>query len=154
MTITDDPGVNAVGRMHSRPRDTEKAAAYAAEPKSGTQRLAVLDAIVDAFPDGRSDSESEGVTGHPQTAVGARRNELMTGGWVRDSGKRRPTSRGGMGIVWEATPKALTRYGVPHVALVCRGCSDARAFPLDATFAGTPIAEWFEANGSLCKDCR
>lgn len=113
MTIDVDPGANAVGRMHADPRDTEKKAALDVAEISGRERRAVLDAIVAAYPDGLTDSESEVATGGCQTGVGARRNELMNAGWVEETEIRRPTSRGATGIVWRATPKALAFFGLP-----------------------------------------
>lgn len=99
------PNQNTEGRKHRRSTDTERAAALRVMPKTGTQRLTVLRAIA-AADDGLTDVEVADVTGLYHYSAAPRRNELLIGGWVMDSGRRRETGNGGEGIVWIATDKA------------------------------------------------
>ena len=96
-----DPAANLPGAHHGR--ETERAAAYEIVPKSGTQRLRVLAAIAIAEDLGRTDQELEELLDMPRPSPGNRRGELMAGGWVRDSGKRRPTRSGKDAVVWVLT---------------------------------------------------
>lgn len=93
------------GQSPTDARDTARAAAYDVFPRSGKQRYRVLKAIADS-DDGLTDAEVAehcGLMLHSETP---RRYELYWGGWVEDSGRRRPTGMGGEGIVWVPTEKA------------------------------------------------
>lgn len=81
--------------------DTQVAAARSAYGKSGTQRRAVYDAIEEA--EGLTDHEIADRLSIYLSSVNASRNSLVKDGFVQDSGARRPSGRGGMAIVWEAT---------------------------------------------------
>lgn len=100
------PDQNMVGQHHSKAQATERAAAWAVLPRSGTQRMTVLRAIVNS-DDGLTDSELEQTTGIYQYSAAPRRNELVNGGWVKDSGRTRETQRNADAAVWVATEKAL-----------------------------------------------
>jgi hypothetical protein len=97
-----DPGARTRGRTHRAGRDTERAAAELIEPKTGTQRAAVLAAIA-AAPDGLTDEQIADTTGLYLYSAAPRRTELVKGGWVHDSGERRTTSRGTPAVVWVLT---------------------------------------------------
>lgn len=79
--------------------DTSRAAAERVEPKVGTQRALVLQALRQAgFGDrkGWTDSELSRICSIPLNSVRPRRLELVEQGWVRDSGRVRDGS-----TVWE-----------------------------------------------------
>lgn len=103
-TIAQNPAIDAPGKFHKNAPDTERAAAFAVRPKTGTQRMKVLNAIIGS--DGLTDPEVAELTGLYLYSAAPRRNELALGGWVEDSGARRETDNGGLAIVWIATAKA------------------------------------------------
>lgn len=97
-----DPGRELVGRYHAAGGDTERAAAHAVAPRSGTQRANVLEALRAAGEHGATDYElwQTGIGVRPHVA-GTRREELISDGWpIVDSGERRPTDTGALAIVW------------------------------------------------------
>lgn len=93
------PGV----ALRSGAGDTERAAAEAVFPVSGTQRRSVLDAIAAAGDDGLCDHEVQERLGMNPSSVRPRRGELVDGGWVEDSGVRRPTPSGAEAVAWVLT---------------------------------------------------
>lgn len=102
-----DPSINAEGARHRNASDTERAAAWAVLPRSGSQRMKVLAAFAENWSTGLTDVEVASVTGMHFQSSQPRRHELMKGGWVVDSGERRPTGKGGTAIVWRLSDKAL-----------------------------------------------
>lgn len=82
-------------------RDTSRAAALSAAPRAGTKRALVLQAIVDMG--GLTDEEMQKIIPMSPNTQRPRRVELVTGGFIKDSGQRRKTSTGDMAIVWERT---------------------------------------------------
>lgn len=102
------PDRNRPGQYHAKASDTERNAAFAVMPRTGTQRIKVLRAIINS-PDGLTDAEVSDQTGIYLYSAAPRRNELLIGGWVRDSGHTRATGNGGDGIVWVATDKAIAQ---------------------------------------------
>lgn len=100
-----DPDRNAKGQHHRKPQDTERKAAYDVLPRSGTQRRLVLAAIAAAGADGLTDGEVADQTGLYLYSAAPRRYELMQGGWVMDTGKRRDSANGGTSIVWALTTR-------------------------------------------------
>jgi hypothetical protein len=106
--MLSDPDAVTVGAAHAPWRgapDTERIAAALITPRTGLARRRVLDAIADA-PAGLTDYELAHVTGLRLYTAAPRRNELVSGGWVEDSGDRRPTDSGTLAAVW-----ILTRRG-------------------------------------------
>ena len=104
-----DPAEDRV-QNPSSPTDTQKAAALTALPTSGSSRMAVLDVLAYAQPDA-TDEEIADVTLLSLNTVRPRRGELVTGGWVEDSGTRRDTSSGNPSTVWRLTAEARERLG-------------------------------------------
>lgn len=100
-----DPDENDV-QLRGGARPTEKAAASAVFPKTGTQRRAVLDLIAGVVPDGRTDQEIERELGIRPSSASTRRAELERGGWVKDGQTRRLTAAGNEAIVWMLTDEA------------------------------------------------
>jgi hypothetical protein len=93
-----DPGEPPPAQRHS---ETSLAAAAAIEPDAATLRGKCLDHLRHA-PDGATDEEQqEDLRMNPSTQR-PRRIELLKAGWIRDSGKRRPTRSGRQAVVWIA----------------------------------------------------
>lgn len=105
-----DPGVDAVGAYHAGAGLTERRAAYEMLPESGIIRRRVLDVIALAGEHGRTDQELEDELGLQRPTGGNRRGELMVGGWVRDSGLRRPTRSGKPAAVWVLTVEGRRKW--------------------------------------------
>lgn len=103
LAALSDPGVDGLGASHAGGSDTEKRAAWANYPASGSQRLRVLEEIAWAHDDGCTDYELEQTLDSKRPSPGNRRGELVVGGWVVDSGRRRPTDTGNEAIVWVLT---------------------------------------------------
>lgn len=93
----DEPGP---GKVRSNSPDTSRAARLAVAPRTGTQRERVLRYLL-ANP--ATDEAIETALGLSHTP---RRLELVEGGWVEDSGQRRPTTRKTNAVVWRATDRA------------------------------------------------
>lgn len=102
-----DPGAPTDPPSHGR--ETEDAARFALYPHTGTLRRRVLHAIARAGVDGITDQELETELGLERPTPGNRRNELVRGGWVRDSGDRRPTRAGNPAVVWVLTLEGARR---------------------------------------------
>ena len=81
---------------------TSIAAAEKAEPNAGTDAQRVLDYFRDgyAFSTGATDDEIEIALEMRHQTASARRRGLVLTGWLRDSGKKRPTRSDTMAIVW------------------------------------------------------
>lgn len=114
VNVLSDPAANTRGAMHANAQPTEREAALRVMPKTGTQRMAVLDAIATAGDYGLTDPEIAEATGFYLYSAAPRRNELLRGGWVEDSGIRRGTGRGGSAIAWRITERA-------QIALAAKG---------------------------------
>lgn len=102
----DTPGL--VGRSHP---DTSREASLAVMPRTGTQRMDVLEFIVAAGDEGAIDEEIRNGIGIRYSSGCARRKELELGGWICDSGRTRPTETGNDSIVWVLTSKAREELG-------------------------------------------
>jgi hypothetical protein len=102
----DRPGPAQRQRAAQR---TSAAAAAAVEPRTGTQRRAVLDAVGQVARDprlvGLTDVELGAATGLRPNSLRPRRKELIDGGWLEDSGRTR-THHGNEHIVWVLSDKA------------------------------------------------
>lgn len=80
--------------------DTSKQAALRIAPKTGTKRATVLAAITRSA-DGLTDEEMQQQIPMSANTQRPRRVELVEGGFIRDSGRRRKTSSDDLAIVWE-----------------------------------------------------
>lgn len=92
-----------IGRFHHDGHDTERAAAEAIAPVSGTQRERVLNAFRKAGRAGLTDFECHALARltYPHIA-GTRREELIAAGVpIVDSNERRQTPSGRLAIVWK-----------------------------------------------------
>ncbi len=94
-----DPDRNKTTTGATHP-ETSHDAADLAYPNSGTQRRKVLDYIESRGPGGATDETIRKALMIPFGSALARRNELVTDGWVTDSGRKMRTDAGGMAIVW------------------------------------------------------
>ena len=77
-------------------------------PRSGTQRLAVLDAIRSKGAGGMTDEELSTELQLGLNSVRARRVELRDGEWIKDSGRTRKTSTGNDAVVWVVAESQLS----------------------------------------------
>jgi hypothetical protein len=104
-----DPGADGAGKAREDGRATSKAAALAAEPRTGTNRRAVLEAVAAVARDvrtvGLTDVEIQRATGLNPNSARPRRVELVDGGWLADSGVTRE-HHGREHTVWVLTDKA------------------------------------------------
>jgi hypothetical protein len=82
---------------------TSRAAAEAIAPAAGTLRATVLAYLVRCEESGATDEEMQTAIGMAQNTQRPRRGELVRAGFVRDSGKTRPTRSGRNASVWIAT---------------------------------------------------
>jgi hypothetical protein len=104
--MPSDPREDRLGAFHGPAADapaTEREAAVAVFPRSGTSRWQVLLEIERAGDTGRSDYELACETGLRLYTAAPRRNELLNDGWIQDSGRRRPTDSGALAVVWILT---------------------------------------------------
>lgn len=103
--IAADPGVNAAA-IQADPRDTSEWAQWAVLPRTGSQRLAVLDFIIGRGEEGATHQEiRDGIVTDAggqlsYSSSTTRPQELEKGGWIMDSGMRRETRAGNPAIVW------------------------------------------------------
>lgn len=105
-----DPRENRLGKFHSPDHDapeTQREAAVAVFPRSGTQRWRVLQALAQAGSFGATDEEISEKLGMGLNTVRPRRLELHEMGYVIDSGRRRPTALNHLAAVWLITESAL-----------------------------------------------
>lgn len=86
-------------------QETSRLAALQVTPKTGTLRAAALRAVVAAAWRGLTDDELCASIGRSPNSVRPRRVELVEGGFIIDSGLRRPSNYGNASIVWIATNK-------------------------------------------------
>lgn len=96
------PSPSLIGTLTRRDApDTSRHAALRALPKSGTQRARVLN-LLRNVQDGLTDEQMQAALALSPNSQRPRRVELVAGGWVKDSGERRPTAMGCESIVWVA----------------------------------------------------
>lgn len=100
---------NTEGRSRRGSPETSRQAAKANAVRSGTQRAAVLEAIV-AHPG--TDDEVAQRTQLYRYSAAPRRNELAELGLVEDSGVRRRTGRGSDAVVWRSTARGRAAAAV------------------------------------------
>lgn len=95
-----DPDAPTPGLARNDHPDTAKLAALRAAPRTGTARRRVLMTIANCGADGATDEEIQHSLGMNPSTQRPRRVELVQGGWIEDSGKRRRTLSGDQAIVW------------------------------------------------------
>lgn len=91
-------------------RQTSRDAGARAFPRSATNRFRVLESIATGGPVGRTDDEVIVRTGLAHQSVGPRRLELLEGGWIEDSGRKRATRTGAQAIVWVLSQDGQARW--------------------------------------------
>lgn len=102
MNLLSDPDRNTIGKFQ-RPTDaaeTQRVAAVAAYPSTGTWRRKVLDYIAFCHEDGATDEEIQQYLNMNPSTQRPRRVELVEGGWIEDSGRRRKTRSRRDAVVW------------------------------------------------------
>lgn len=89
---------------------TSRAAAYAALPRSGSQRMRILRMLLALK--GATDDEIVDTLSMNPNSVRPRRRELVLGGWLEDSGTTRPSHAAGHEdmIVWQVTAAGRQRW--------------------------------------------
>lgn len=91
-----------------RTSDTSRAAAGRLAPLSAkTLRARVLRVIEAAGEAGRTDEELQDELQMAGSTQRPRRVELVEGGYIRDSGQRRPTHSGRAAVVWVACKRDI-----------------------------------------------
>jgi hypothetical protein len=113
-SLRDTAVSNRRGKARRTAPETSKRAASKVEPRSGTQRFRVLEAIRRAKGNGLTDDEIEQLTGLAHQTASARRNELAEGGFIVETTKRRKTRNDKLAIVWVATEHALPSHYPTH----------------------------------------
>lgn len=107
--LSTQPDANAAGQARRDGKATSKKAALEAEPRTGGQRRAVLDAVAAVARNpqvvGLTDVEIQRTTGLNPNSARPRRVELVEGGWLEDSGRTR-VHHGHEHVVWVLTGKA------------------------------------------------
>ena len=96
------PDENAVA-VSRKATDTQRAAAKAIYPKSGTIQRRILELITEHG--GLTDEQIENLLHLKHQSASAARNVLMNKGWVINSGKTRRNLNGNYAIVWIANPE-------------------------------------------------
>lgn len=104
-----NPDANTIGKFHADAKLTERKAALAIYPKTGTQRRSILERI--ALNTGATDEELSYLLNMNPSSVRPRRGELVEGGWIEDSGRTRQLRSGEKGIVWVLTEKGRAERG-------------------------------------------
>lgn len=110
LSLDQLPTQNTVGQHHSGARATEVEAAEMVMPRTGTQRLAVLDLIATTGDLGISDADIARRTGIYLYSAAPRRVELLRMGWIEDAGTVSATGRGGNGTRWRLTEIGRRQY--------------------------------------------
>jgi hypothetical protein len=101
-----DPDEQTIGKFHGPAAgapETERLSALGQWPKTGTDRRRVLDFIGGRGDHGSTDEEASIEIPMRLYTAAPRRNELVNGGWVEDSGRRRNTTTGTSATVWVLT---------------------------------------------------
>lgn len=113
LSLLSDPDAPTVGK-YQRPgaaAPTQRLAALEAQPATGTWRRRVLTAIVARGEQGATDEELQDALGLNPSTERPRRVELVEGGWIEDSERRRPTRSGRYAVVWVLTSAGQQRVG-------------------------------------------
>lgn len=97
LTLTEESA-----KLRHDAKETSRLAALHVAPRSGSQRERVLVALRRAGKKGMTDDELSHELRLSPNSVRPRRLELVEGGWVYDSGVRRPSFYGNPAIVWRA----------------------------------------------------
>lgn len=108
-----DPGDNRLGFFHapaSGAPDTERLAAVLVYPRTGTKRLEVLDHFVQVGEGGATDEEVSEALGMRLYTAAPRRHELVSDGWLEDSGRTRRTTTRTPATVWVLTDAGRAQW--------------------------------------------
>lgn len=94
-------------KLSHNAKETSRLAALKMAPKAGTLREMVLRCIVVAGNYGRTDDAIVTNLGKSPNSIRPRRVELVEGGFIIDSGRKRASEYGNDAIVWVATEKGI-----------------------------------------------
>lgn len=108
LSLLSDPGQPSLGKFQApgTAAETQRLAAVQAYPATGTWRRRVLAAVARAGERGMTDEELQDALHLNPSTERPRRVELVEGGWVEDSGRRRRTRSGRAAAVWMLTTAA------------------------------------------------
>lgn len=112
LDLLSDPDKNKIGKFQ-RPdvaAETQRIAAIEVHPISGKKRRIVLDAIAARGNYGMTDEEMQRELQMNPSTQRPRRVELVEGGWVEDSGRRRVTRSRRSAVVWVLTAAGFRNY--------------------------------------------
>lgn len=110
----DEPGEDALGAFSGSAPDTSRQAAVANYPRSGTQREEILGLVVVRGTMGATRDELVEMTQRPPNVVTPRVKELVEGGWLEETDRRRKTRAQQDAVVLVASQKTLQeRSGEP-----------------------------------------
>ena len=101
-----DPDANRVGKFQgpaAGAAPTQREAAILAYPRTGTQRRRILDFLIGAGEHGATDEEMQKALDMNPSTQRPRRVELVEGGWVERTDRRRRTSSKTPAAVWRVT---------------------------------------------------
>ena len=108
-----DPDEDRLGKFmapeHGAP-ETQRRAAVAAYPRTGTWRRKVLDEIGRAGERGMTDEELYGALRGDENTIRPRRNELLNDGWIEESGIERKTPSGKDAMAWVLTEQGRREW--------------------------------------------
>lgn len=106
-----NPSINKLPGSRKGARSTSKRAALHHYPRSGSARLRVLEAFAELDPIGMTHEELTEMLSPKNLGLStfrSRASELEDGGWLEDSGERRPSRANEPITVWRLTDKART----------------------------------------------
>jgi hypothetical protein len=114
----DDPAADALGAFSGNAPDTSRKAALDNYPRSGSQRLMVLEKVMATGLRGLTRDDISVITELPPNVATPRVKELVEGGWLDETDRTRKTRSGSEATVLIASQKALQeRSGdVPNTA--------------------------------------
>lgn len=114
----DKPGDDSLGAFSGSAPDTSRKAAIDNYPRSGSQRLLVLEKVMATGLRGLTRDDISVITGLPPNVATPRVKELVEGGWLDETDRTRKTRSGSDATVLIASQKALQeRSGdVPNTA--------------------------------------
>jgi len=110
--LLTDPGENTPGKFRKGGLVESKLAAFRVQPKTGTIRWKVLNAIREVYPEGRADEQIKDEIRHDIRSVSTRRDELRQGGWVVKAPETWLAPSGNDVSVWILSSTAADQFGL------------------------------------------
>lgn len=95
---------------HRPGHTTEREAALLAMPRAGTIREEIIGLLYADREGGSTQEEAALALARRLYSVAPRFAELQRMGWIKDSGRTRPTTTGAQAIVWVLTAEGLAKW--------------------------------------------